>query len=202
MRYTKIIALGILIFLWGSTSAQDTAIEEIMEFRMELNTEFADPEESPLEEEDRLHFEALDFFPIDLNFRIEARFIRTPGQEPFEMQTTTDRRPVYEKYGECHFELEGRKFVLNVYQSHSLREKEGYEDYLFLPFKDFTNGSESYGGGRYIDLRVPEDETIILDFNMSYNPYCAYSYRYSCPLVPEENHLEVAIPAGIKKWGH
>jgi uncharacterized protein (DUF1684 family) len=181
---------------------QDLAEEEINAFRAELNRDFANPESSPLEEEDREKFEALEFFPIDLEYRIKARFVRTPDQQPFEMITTTDRRPVYEKYGECHFEIEGRAFVLEVYQSHRLREKDGYENYLFLPFKDHTNGSASYGGGRYIDLRIPEGETIIIDFNQSYNPYCAYNYRYSCPLVPEVNHLEVPIPAGVKNWDY
>jgi uncharacterized protein (DUF1684 family) len=87
--------------------------------------------------------------------------------------------------------------MLNVYQSHTLREKEGYKDYLFLPFTDLTNGNETYGSGRYIDLRIPERETIIIDFNKAYNPYCAYNYGYACPIPPKENKLKVEIRAGV-----
>ena len=65
---------------------------------------------------------------------------------------------------------------------------------------DKTNGKESYGGGRYLDLEIPEDKIIILDFNKAYNPYCAYSDRYSCPIPPIENHLDVAINAGFKAF--
>ncbi|MBP7982432.1 MAG: DUF1684 domain-containing protein, partial [Kaistella sp.] len=74
----------------------------------------------------------------------------------------------------------------------------GYEDYLFLPFRDETNGKETYGGGKYIDLRIPDGNEIVIDFNQSYQPYCAYNaYDYSCPIVPEENFLPLRIEAGV-----
>ena len=78
-----------------------------------------------------------------------------------------------------------------------------YRDYLFIPFKDLTNGKESYGGGRYIDLRMRQldKDKVILDFNKSYNPYCAFSEEYSCPIPPKENHLTIAIEAGEKNYG-
>ena len=71
---------------------------------------------------------------------------------------------------------------------------------MFLPFSDETNGIESYGGGRYIDLRIPEGNTLIIDFNSAYNPYCAYNDKYSCPIVPRENYLRTRIEAGVKKF--
>ena len=77
-------------------------------------------------------------------------------------------------------------------------KEEGYEDYLFLPFLDDTNGEESYGGGRYIDCRIPEGDTIEIDFNKAYNPYCAYNENYSCPIVPRENYLAIEVKAGVK----
>jgi uncharacterized protein (DUF1684 family) len=80
-----------------------------------------------------------------------------------------------------------------------LKAKPGYEDYLFLPFSDQTTGVTSYGGGRYLDVRIPQGDTILLDFNRAYNPYCAYNEKYSCPRIPPENHLEVAIPVGVMK---
>ena len=76
-------------------------------------------------------------------------------------------------------------------------KREGLEDYLFLPFIDDTNGEESYGGGRYIDLRIPEGDTIVIDFNKSYNPYCAYNDKYSCPIVPRINYLALEVRAGV-----
>ena len=75
-----------------------------------------------------------------------------------------------------------------------------YKDYLFLPFTDPTNGVTTYGGGRYLDLMIPATKVVQLDFNKAYNPYCAYSGNYSCPIPPEENHLEIEIKAGVKKY--
>lgn len=172
-------------------------IDEILLYQTELNNEFKDPKTSPLEKKDLRKFKALDFFPIDSSFRIVAKFVETPGQLPFAMPTTTNRKPVYQKFGEAHFELEGQKIKLNIYQSHDLRETEEYHDYLFLPFSDLTNGEESYGGGRYIGLRIPEGDSIVIDFNKAYNPYCAYNAIYSCPIVPKENDIPVEIKAGV-----
>ena len=79
-------------------------------------------------------------------------------------------------------------------------ENPDYFDYLFLPFLDLTNGKTTYSGGRYIDLRIPEGDTIIIDFNKAFNPYCAYSHHYSCPVVPSENYLDFEVRAGVKKF--
>ena len=76
--------------------------------------------------------------------------------------------------------------------------EDGFKDYLFLPFMDDTNGEQTYAGGRYIDLRIPEGNTLKIDFNKAYNPYCAYNEKYSCPIVPRENYLDVAVKAGVK----
>ncbi|MFZ9005138.1 MAG: DUF1684 domain-containing protein, partial [Robiginitalea sp.] len=100
-------------------------------------------------------------------------------------------------FGKLTFKFEGTTYVLEVYQSPELLSKPDYEDYLFLPFTDDTNGVETYDGGRYIDLRIPEGDSILIDFNKAYNPYCAYNPSYSCPLVPPANHLPLSIPAGV-----
>jgi len=81
-----------------------------------------------------------------------------------------------------------------------LKEDEGYEDYLFLPFTDATNGNETYGGGRYIDLSIPNGDQIVIDFNKAYNPYCTYNKKYSCPIVPSQNALDIEIFAGVKAF--
>ena len=182
--------------------AQKSFMEEIHAFQEELNEEFSDSKTSPLTKDDLKKFKALPFFSADTTFRVDAKFVRTENQTPFIMPTTTSRQPVYEKYGEAHFTLMGKNIVLTIYQSHDLRKTEEYKDYLFLPFTDLTNGLETYGGGRYIGLTIPPGEEIIIDFNKAYNPYCAYNPKYSCPLVPRENHIELAIEAGVKKFGH
>jgi uncharacterized protein (DUF1684 family) len=128
-----------------------------------------------------------------------AKFVRTKKEKPFEMKTSTDRKPLYVKYGEVLFMIDGKELKLNVYKNIELSKKPGYKDYLFLPFSDLTSGNESYVGGKYIDLRIPKGDTIVIDFNTSYNPYCAYNHKYSCPKVPLENDLNIEIKAGVKK---
>jgi uncharacterized protein (DUF1684 family) len=175
-------------------------IADAENFQKNLNEEYSDPDESPLSKDDLKDFKSLDFFPINEKFVVTARFIRSENEQVFKMKTSTERLPEYIKYGELHFVLEGKDLKLNVYQNVDLIKKTGFEDYLFLPFSDLTSGKESYIGGRYIDLQIPKSSTIILDFNTAYNPYCAYNHLYSCPIVPLENDLNVAIEAGVKKF--
>jgi hypothetical protein len=176
--------------------------EEIRAWQINLNKEYADHEKSPLSEEDIENFKGLNFFPINDSFNFEAEFKRTFNQKPFKMPTSTDRLPVYEKYGTVNFSYKDKNYTLNVYQSHDLRKTEEYKDYLFLPFTDATNGNETYGGGRYISLSIPDSSNITIDFNKAYNPYCAYNNRYSCPIPPKENDLKIKIRAGVKLDKH
>jgi uncharacterized protein (DUF1684 family) len=169
-----------------------------MEYVEAQNKEFADPEESPLLEKAQKGFKYVNYYPYNPKYCVAARLVQTPGEAPFEMPTSTERLPVYVKYGELHFTIDGKDLKLAVYQSLSLMETEGYEDYLFVPFNDLTNGDTSYGGGRYFDFRIPEDGTYQLNLNNTYHPLCAYNHRYSCPIPPEENMLDVAIEAGVK----
>ncbi len=170
------------------------------EFQKELNAHYKDATTSPLKDKDRKTFKGLDFFKFDSAYVVQATFKRTPNETVFKMKTTTDRLPEYVKYGEITFQLKGEQYALNVYQNQALLADKDYEDYLFLPFLDDTNGEESYGGGRYIDLRIPEGETIVIDFNTAYNPYCAYNAKYSCPIVPRENYIPIAVRAGVKAF--
>lgn len=178
----------------------ESYIESIALHRTEINKEFADSAHSPLTPEGLAHFEGLDFYPAGPDYKVTARFILNPDPEAFEMETTTERKPVYVKYGEAHFSLKGEDFVLEVYQSERAKKMEEFKEHLFLPFKDLTCGEGSYGGGRFIDLKIPEGEEIVIDFNKAYNPYCAYNHRYSCPVPPEANHLNIHIPAGVKAY--
>jgi uncharacterized protein len=172
----------------------------IEKFQNELNVEYADAKTSPLTAEDLAVFKTLDFYPINEKFFVTAKFIRTEDEKPFEMKTSTDRKPLYVKYGEAHFEIDGKSFKLNIYRNIELSENEESKDYLFLPFSDLTCGKESYIGGKYIDMKTPKGDAIVIDFNTSYNPYCAYNNKYSCPKVPLENDLNIEIKAGVKKF--
>ncbi len=191
----------VLFFSFGSIFAQDSSdVRRVLLFQEELNKEFASEEKSPLAPKDFERFKTLDFFEINTSFSIMAKFIRTPYETPFIMKTTTGREPLYVKYGEAHFSLQEEKYILNIYQNQGLKTQPEYEDYLFLPFTDLTNGESSYAGGRFIDLRIPEGDSILIDFNTAYNPYCAYNDRYSCPIPPEENHLDIKVAVGVKKY--
>lgn len=172
--------------------------DNIIEFQNHLNEEYKNPEKSPLPKKEIRKFKGHDFFPINETYRVEAQFERVPNAVPFLMQTTTDRLPTYEVYGVATFELNGQEYQLNIYQGHATRQMPQYRDHLFLPFTDVTNGETTYGGGRFIDLKIPEGDVLVIDFNKAYNPYCAYSPRYSCPIPPKENDLPIAISAGIK----
>lgn len=183
-----------------SNDVQVDAIQDILDFQNELNKEFKDPETSPLPDRYRKNFESLDFFAPDTNFIVHAKFIRTPDAVPFLMPTTTDRKSKEVVYGIAHFMLDGKRQQLEIYQNPELMLQEGYEDYLFLPFTDKTNGEETYTGGRYIDLRIPRGDNIKIDFNRAYNPYCAYNKKYSCPIVPGINALSTQILAGVKAF--
>ncbi len=180
--------------------SNQAAIQRNEAFRDSLNLVFQNPDETPLTPADFENFSELDFFPINLDYRIKAKFKRTPNQNSFKMATTTDEFKTYEKFGELHFQLNGNEAVLNVYQSHKLRETEEYANYLFLPFRDKTNGNETYGGGRYLELWIPDSTEVVIDFNQAYNPYCVYNVKYSCPLVPKENWLDFPIYAGVKDF--
>ena len=154
-----------LLFV-GVSYAQDSKdIKNAKKFQQKLNKEFSSKEESPLTEEDLAIFESLQFFPIDSNFIVNAKLTFHEGSEPFAMKTTTDRLSVYRVFATATFKLHGEKHVLRIYQSQQLLLTEEYNDYLFLPFTDESNGSSSYGGGRFIDLKVTDKETIIIDFN-------------------------------------
>lgn len=181
--------------------AQDVHRAEVEAFRKDLNKQYRSGKKSPLKKAARKKFKKSDghnFFPIDANYRVEATFERVKDTKLVEMETSSDRIAKYDKYGIAIFELNGETFQLAIYQSHRTRTMEAYKNHLFLPFTDLTTGEESYGAGRYIDLEIPDGDTIIIDFNQSYHPYCAYTTGYSCPVTPRENFLDTKIAAGIR----
>jgi uncharacterized protein (DUF1684 family) len=180
-----------------------SSLAEIKKFQTELNTEYSDRSKSPLEPKDFKKFRGHAFFPINLKYRVKATLKLTESSAFFLMQTSNDQPRLYRKYADVVFSLEGQEFSIPAYQSKDLMSTKEYADYLFFPFTDITNGETTYSAGRYIDLRIPKvGNELILDFNMAYNPYCAYSKNYSCPIVPRENDLNIKIEAGVKLVGN
>lgn len=197
----KNILTAFAIALSVYANAQECSVENSEKYQKNLNEEYADPKKSPLLKEDLAAFKGLDFYPIDMEYCVTARLVRTPNEKPFKMPTTGNRKPMYLKYGELNFTLKGKAFKLDVFQSLDLAKLDEYKDYLFLPFTDLTSGNGSYGGGRYIDLKVPEGDAVTIDFNTAYNPYCAYNHGYSCPIPPKQNDLQLEVKAGVKEYG-
>lgn len=197
----NLLLLTMVLILYGNCLAQaDTAaLNSIKKFQYHLNAEYKNPKSSPLEPKDLKNFKGLPFFAEDLAYRVEAKLIVT-DQEPYFLMMTSNNRPKnFRQYGILEFTLNGSEFKIPVYQSQQLSGTDEYADYLFFPFTDLTNDKTTYGAGRYIDLRIPENGNIIIvDFNQAYNPLCAYSNRYSCPIVPVKNHLDIEVKAGVK----
>lgn len=192
-----------LYLLTSCAQKDDITIKETKAFQFEQNLQFSNKEESPLTDKDFKTFSSLAFFDINKEFRVLADFKRTPNETPFEMLTTTSRLAKYVKYGEAHFLINEKPFVLSIYKNASAKIKPEYKNHLFLPFTDLTNNEESYAGGRFIDLSlddITKDNKIVINFNEAYNPYCAYNHKYSCPIPPKENHLDTKINAGVKKY--
>jgi len=168
------------------------------QYRISENLHFSDSSQSPLEQEDIISFESLDWYPIDTNYIVWAKVELSPDAEPFEMPTTTERKPVYRQFAWLQFELMDSTIRIPVYENLALRKRPGFADHLFFPFTDLSNAFGSYGGGRYLDLTVPEGDSILIDFNRAYNPYCAYNGRYSCPIPPAANHIPLTIKSGVR----
>ncbi len=198
MKLIKWCVAGLIVVFSLKIHAQGYE-QEIELFRENYKAEFLKDGHSPLKEAD---FKYLDFYPANEEYKVKCKFKAKSGGEPFEIPTTAGNTKTYTKFGEFSFKVNGQKQKLAVYRSMALMNNPIYRDYLFVPFKDLTNGEETYGGGRYMDLRMKEldGKKLYLDFNKAYNPYCAFSSGYACPIPPTENHLKVRIEAGEKNF--
>jgi len=193
----KIVTLLLATLISCSVFGQSFK-KSICEHRKEYKEGFKE-EGSPIKPEDIRY---LRFFKPDEVYRVRATFTLTPDEKPFDMVTSSGKMKKYVKYGELSFDIKGDVHTLEVYQSIRLRAMPQYKDYLFIPFKDTTNGTTTYGAGRYLDVEIPDiqDGKLVLDFNKTYNPYCAFSDGYNCPRPPAANHLKIAIEAGEKNY--
>lgn len=171
----------------------------ISKHREEYKEEFIMDSRSPL---DSSELNNLDFYAPKKSAKVEAVFVETPNAEPFDLPTYSGITKSYRKWGVATFVWEKDSVQLSLYESMNLRNNPVYADYLFLPFKDETNGVTTYGGGRYLNMSKEDtaDGRLTIDFNMCYNPWCAYSDGYNCPIPPGENNLPFAVEAGERNY--
>src|SRR5690554_47340 len=190
------IVLSLVVYPSFSSFAQSKYAQSVENERKEFEEKLLKSFEI-LNQDEIQNIKKLQYFEIDSNWILTADFKKDVG-EIFEMPTTTERKPTYRRVGYFFFTYQEIHFQLAVYQNMELKGT-AYEDYYFLPFKDSNAPEITYGGGRYLDVQFSlEDVNVVVDFNKAYNPYCVYSYRYSCPITPSENHLSVKINSGAK----
>ena len=147
---------------------------------------------SPLSTAQKRAFTGLSYYPENLALRYNVTVERFSEQEIVQMQTSTGEVQDYYKYGTFRFEVDGQSATLTVYTSG--------DGEAFVPFTDATSGRETYGTGRYLEVEYLGEDQFHVDFNLAYNPWCAYSPMYSCPIPLLENRLQVPIRAGEKDF--
>ncbi|WP_026463685.1 DUF1684 domain-containing protein [Adhaeribacter aquaticus] len=196
-----VLLVGVLLvlfyFLKESVFSDTSYVATIKKERIDKNLSFRSATSSPLEDRDRNTFDSLTYYTPDIRYRVEADFEKFSNPDTVQMPMTTGETEVYLRFGKATFNLEGRSNTLILYLQASTADSS-----LFVPFTDKTNGTETYAGGRFLDVPKPEPDanTITLDFNKAYNPFCVYNYSYSCPIPPRVNRLDVPLRAGEKAY--
>lgn len=193
MRLYIFFTFSSLIIIFGCTSQFSRYRHEISKFRTERYEKIALAEKRPFNKEDIKHIK---FYEIKDAYKCKCTLELVEKAKPFEMPTYSNSTQPYVKYAIATCPLLSKELKLTIYKS--LRQLPVYADYLFLPFKDQTNDDTTYGGGRYLDFKSKDivNGILTVDFNKAYNPYCAYSDGFNCPIPPLENHLETRIEAG------
>ena len=191
--------LAILLFVSAGhiSRAQGTYMDSLQSWRknyIETHELLKTPQERSL----------LRFYPLDGIYRVVCGFKMLPNSQWQPMPTSGAKPQIARKYGLLTFRLNDTLLHLVVFQMQALLANEATRDYLFVGFTDATSAADTYGAGRYIDCTIGDihGNTIVLDFNKAYNPYCAYAKGYDCPIPPRENDLPVAILAGEKNYGN
>ena len=167
-------------------------MNKLKDFRKQKDVLFEKDPHSPLSVEQKQDFQGLNYFPENQALRFEIKIESFAEQKQIQMQTSTGEIKEYTRYGKFQFDEAGLPAELTVYTSQ--------DGSTFVPFKDKTSANETYGAGRYLELEHQGDNLFEVDFNLAYNPWCAYSPDYSCPFPPEENRLSVPIHAGEKNF--
>ena len=189
-----IIGVTIINFLNVGENS-DEYLERIKEYRKSRNG-YMISSSSPMSQEDKRNFSGLKYYPVDETFVVTAKVVPIERKQPIFIPTTTGESKKYIPWGYAEFELKGANHKLLLYQDW----EETNPSLLSLMFADDTSGDATYGGGRYIEVTKSGGNTIVIDFNLAYNPFCHFNDEYSCPIPPRENLLNVAIEAGEKLY--
>jgi len=168
-------------------------MSELTDFRREKDEFFGYHPQSPLTPEQKHRFTGLQYFPENESLRLEVQAELLFDQQPMQMQTSTGGVQTYVRHARFKFQVDGQEAELTIYQNEN-----GY----FLPFADSLAGKETYPAGRYLEPESLPGNRFLVDFNLAYNPYCAYNEMWSCPITPAENRLKVPIRAGEKLFEH
>ncbi|MEJ0057167.1 MAG: DUF1684 domain-containing protein [Bacteroidota bacterium] len=192
-----LITLGAIVFYSLSSGSSDEDYKAgIRKERQEKDSFMKNSEESPIE--DKNAFTALNYFEPDPKYRVTANLEKIDNKKVILLPTSTNEESNYLEYAWAEFEIDGVKNRLLLLEVMAMGPTRGT---LFLAFADETSAKETYGAGRYLELKkMPGAGTMVLDFNKAYNPYCAYTDKFSCPFPPKENVLKVAIRAGEKNY--
>lgn len=164
---------------------------DLNDFRRQKDAFFHKSSLSPLTDEQRPSFEGLKYFPFNKALNLLIKIEPFTEQDEIQIQTNTGDMQIYLRYGRFTFEVEGEEASLTLYHN---------DNGFFLPFVDGLAGGDTYPAGRYLDVEQLPNSRFYIDFNLAYNPYCAYNERWSCPITPAENRVSVAIRAGEKLY--
>jgi uncharacterized protein (DUF1684 family) len=170
--------------------------DRLTDHREQKDEFFAEHPQSPIPPESRGEFDGLAYYDLNLDYRVVARFSRSQSPKMVDLKTTRGPPAEYDRVAVFGFELDDDHHTLEAYRIQG-------EDTLFVPFADPTNGEETYHRGRYLDVDAQDAESgddVVLDFNLAYNPFCAYADTFSCALPPDENRLDVPVRAGEKDF--
>jgi len=192
-----IVVLAILFYTFQDTSGEQGYVDKIRKERTEKDHYMRTAPDSPFAGATQA-FEGLKYFPIDPHYRINADLEQIEHPNMRLLATSDGKERRYIEYGYAAFDLDNRHNKLLILEIVDDGPDKGT---LFLSFGDATSAVETYGAGRYLEIKkVPGSTSITLDFNKAYNPYCAYNDKFSCPLPPKENLMDIAINAGEKNY--
>jgi uncharacterized protein len=176
----------------------ETYVASIQQLREEKDNDMRNAPDSPFAKDSTHTFTGLNYFPIDAAFRIQASLTPVENPKPVSLPTSDGVEKSYLEYAYAEFEMQGVPCKLLILE---IMDTGPYRGTLFLAFADQTSAKETYGAGRYLDIKkLPGSTSVTLDFNEAYNPYCAYNDNFSCPFPPKENVLNVRIEAGEKNY--
>ena len=202
MRLICILSIMALISCNSSKNLATAKGKISPQLKEQIQLQRAEQRDSRIEDKAVLNIEELSYFEMDASYSVTAQFKAAEAKSSLEIPTSSGKKKEFYHYGTLFFTMHGIERQLNIYRNIASMRHPKYKNYLFLPFTDDTNGEETYGGGRYIDLKIEDikESAVTIDFNTAYSPYCAYGDGWNCPIPPIENYLSTKVMAGEKAF--